>query len=98
MDLAEANPNDEELMSKLFECKCGSHFIKFNKWKNDDMLHIELYQNANEVQIDSIANEDNFDLYLNKDQALELADTLRDAFEVKTISDTHESYWPTECG
>jgi len=98
MDLAEANPNDEELMSKLFECKCGSHFIKFLKWKDDDLLNIEIFQNANEVQIDSIANEDNFDLYLNKDQALELADTLRDAFEVKTISDTHESYWPTECG
>tara|TARA_R100001163_G_scaffold42_1_gene65 strand:- start:1445 stop:1738 length:294 start_codon:yes stop_codon:yes gene_type:complete len=97
MDLVEANPNDKELTSKLFECKCGSHFIKFLKWENEDMLHIELFQNANEVQIDSIANVDNFDLYLSKDQALELSETLRDAFNVKTISDTHD-HWPTECG
>jgi len=97
MDLAEANPNDEELMSKLFECKCGSHFIKFLKWKDDDLLNIEIFQNANEVQIDSIANDDNFDLYLSKDQALELAETLIEAFDVKTINDTHD-HWPTECG
>ena len=97
MDLVEANPNDEDIMSKLFECKCGSHFMKVFKFDDDDLLHIELFSNANEVQIDSIANEDNFDLYLSKAQALELSETLRDAFDVKTINDTHD-HWPTECG
>ena len=97
MDLVEANPNDEDIMSKLFECKCGSHFMKVFKFDDDDLLHIELFSNANEVQIDSIANEDNFDLYLSKDQALELSESLRDAFNVKTINDTHD-HWPTECG
>ena len=48
MDLVEANPNDNELRAKLFECQCGSHFMKVFKWVDDDMLHLELFNNAEE--------------------------------------------------
>ena len=97
MDLVEANPNDNELMAKLFECRCGSHFMKVFKWVDDDMLHIELFNNAVEEN-----KEVEYDLYFTKDQALELSDSLREFFEVKTINSVHDpeeqKYWPTECG
>ena len=48
MELVEANPNDDELRAKLFECQCGSHFMKAFKWVNDDMLQVELFSNAQE--------------------------------------------------
>ena len=81
MDLVEANPNDNELMAKLFECRCGSHFMKVFKWVDDDMLHIELFNNAVEEN-----KEVEYDLYFTKDQAIELSDSLREFFEVKTIN------------
>ena len=73
MDLIETNPNDDELMAKLFECRCGSHFMKVFKWTDDDMLHIELFNNAVEEN-----KEVEYDLYFTKDQALELSDSLRE--------------------
>ena len=85
MDLVEANPNDNELMAKLFECRCGSHFMKVFKWVDDDMLHIELFNNAVEEN-----KEVEYDLYFTKEQAIELSDSLREFFEVKTINSVHD--------
>lgn len=97
MELVEANPNDDELRAKLFECQCGSHFMKAFKWVNDDMLQVELFSNAQEEYKEVV-----YDLYFTKDQALELSDSLREFFDVKTINSVHDpeeqKYWPTECG
>jgi hypothetical protein len=97
MELVEANPNDDELRAKLFECQCGSHFMKAFKWVNDDMLQVELFSNAQEEYKEVV-----YDLYFTKDQALELSDSLREFFNVKTINSVHDpeeqKYWPTECG
>tara|TARA_R110002020_G_scaffold65254_1_gene172379 strand:- start:443 stop:721 length:279 start_codon:yes stop_codon:yes gene_type:complete len=82
-DFVPAN-NDEDLVeNKIYECLCGAHLMRALKFTDDDTLILEFYTTSCEDEL-------GMDVYLTREQALDLSETLKKAFTIKTIDDTYD--------
>ena len=73
--------DDEPGINKIYECSCGTHLMRALKFKDDDSLILEFYTTSCEDEL-------GMDVYLTREQALDLSETLKKAFTIKTIDDT----------